>query len=76
MDVQYGLVDINNDKIKELVILIGTCNADYQYIFYTFEGNKATRIGKVEASTSTLYKMNNENYLKQVIMNMRSRKSN
>lgn len=76
MDVQYGLVDINNDKIKELVILIGTCNADYQYIFYTFEGNKATRIGKVEASTSTLYKMNNEKYLKQVIMNMRSRKSN
>lgn len=75
MDVQYGLVDINNDKIKELVILIGTCNADYQYIFYTFEGNKATRIGKVEASTSTLYKMNNEKYLKQVIMNMRSRKS-
>lgn len=76
MDVQYGLVDINNDKIKELVILIGTSNADYQYIFYTFEGNKATRIGKVDASTSTLYKMNNGNYLKKVIMNMRSRKSN
>ena len=76
MDVQYGLVDINNDKIKELVILIGTSNADYQYIFYTFEGNKATRIGKVDASTSTLYKMKDGNYLKQVIMNMRSRKSN
>ena len=71
MDVQYGLVDINNDNSKELVILAGTSNADYQYFFYTFEGNKATRIGKVDASTSILYKMNNGNYLKQVIMNMR-----
>lgn len=71
MDVQYGLVDINNDQIKELVILTGTGNTDYQYIFYTFEGNKATRIGKVDASNSILYKMNNENYLKRVYLRMR-----
>ncbi|MBP3831958.1 MAG: zinc ribbon domain-containing protein [Clostridia bacterium] len=71
MDVQYGLVDIDNDNIEELIIFTGTYNVDYQYIFYTFKDNKAMRIGKVNASTSILYKMNNGNYLKQVIMNMR-----
>ena len=71
MDFQYGLVDINNDNIKELVICFGTCNADMQFTFYTYKNNNAIRLGENYASNSRLYKMDSGNYLKQVQMSMR-----
>ena len=66
MDVEYGLVDINNDNVKELILFKGTSSSDYEFIFYTYKENEVTKLGELSAPSSVIYKMNNENYLRIV----------
>lgn len=68
--VQYALTDMNEDGTQELVIQYGTSNADYQYIFYTYKNNSVVELGST-GGNSNLYKMKEENYVKQVFRTSR-----
>ena len=63
---EYCLVDINNDKTIELVAFEGTCNADYKFVFYTYQNGSAIKLGENFASSGSLYKMNDGNYIRQI----------
>jgi hypothetical protein len=58
----YGIVDINNDGIYELITKVGTCEADYVFNFYTYDENlysdTAVKIGSISGGNTVLYKMN------------------
>ncbi len=43
--IYYNLVDINNDGTQKLVMNTGTCNADTQYVFYTYKNNQVIELG-------------------------------
>lgn len=53
--VLYCLADITGDKKPELVLQVGTCDADYKLIFYKLSGSKLKRLGKVDGGNSMLY---------------------
>ena len=33
----YYIGDISNDNILDLIVLVGTCEADYRYLFFTYD---------------------------------------
>ena len=53
----YGFFDVDRDGRKELIMKIGTCEADYTYTFYRYDDYEGTFcwIGTVGASHSELY---------------------
>lgn len=51
----YYLTDIDNDKKAELLVEIGTCEADVRVLVYKYKGGKAVRIGKFYTGHSALY---------------------
>ena len=65
----YALTDINKDGIQELIILHGTSNADYEYVFYTYQNNQIIKLGATSGN-SDLYEMYQDKYLKQVRVSM------
>lgn len=70
--VEYALVDIDNNGTDELIIFSGTCNADYEYVFYTFKDNKVILLGSNTGANSKLYKITSKNYIKQYYMSGQS----
>ena len=58
---KYFIYDINKDKIPELIIKTGTCEADYQYHYYTFSNSFAVLLGQYSAMRSSLYQNPNNN---------------
>ena len=64
--VEYALTDINDDGIKELIIMSCSSNADYKFTFYTFKNNEAIKLGSNDCGASSLYKMKKGSCLKQV----------
>lgn len=69
---EYALVDIDNNGTDELIIFSGTCNADYEYVFYTFKDNKVILLGSNTGANSNLYKITSKNYIKQYYMSGQS----
>ena len=53
--LQYALYDIDGDGVKELIVLSGTCEADYVWRVYTIVDNQAWYIGETFGGHSTLY---------------------
>ncbi len=53
----YGFFDVDRDGRKELILKIGTCEADFQYEFYRYDDDVGTFtwIGRVGAGHSELY---------------------
>lgn len=47
----YSVYDVNNDNIPELLLKIGTCEADYIYNFYKYDAdnNKAIKFAEFSA---------------------------
>lgn len=35
--VSYYIGDVSNDDILDLIVLVGTCEADYRYLFFTYD---------------------------------------
>ncbi|MBR4261081.1 MAG: zinc ribbon domain-containing protein [Clostridia bacterium] len=68
MEVYYMITDINNDGVQEIIISHGAYNGDFINNFYTFKNHKILKIGQSFGAYSTLYKMNEGNYLKQVYL--------
>lgn len=63
--ISYGVVDINNDGIDELVLVHGKSRADAVTEFYTYQNNSETvKLG--EAAQGELYKVSDRNELKLV----------
>lgn len=60
----YGIEDINNDGIKELILKTGNSEADYNYFVYTYDEafddseNHVVLVGDLPGGHSVLYKMN------------------
>lgn len=50
----FGMVDIDENGVKELVVHEGTCEQDRKYHFYTIENKKIISIGSVSAWHSGL----------------------
>ena len=59
--VQYMIYDIDKDGTTELIVYCGTCEADAEFRFYTFNGKDAIYIGNCEAFHSWLYGINKTN---------------
>lgn len=56
----YSLFDIDSNGIPELFVKIGSCEADYEYQIYTYEGEQAKFIGTTNGGHATLFgKTNN-----------------
>ncbi len=53
--IEYCVYDINKDGIKELIVKMGTCEADYIYRFYSCEYGKIISLGTCDAGDSALY---------------------
>lgn len=80
MDIQiyYSIIDINKDNIPELVIKSGSAEADYKFIFYTYNENNdyyafddyVVYAGTSDGGHSSLYEMNNKNYLMNIYAHM------
>lgn len=51
----YSLFDMNSDNIPELILDIGTCEADRMYNVYTFKNKQAVFTGKFSSAHSRLY---------------------
>lgn len=58
---QYMIYDIDKDGTTELIVYCGTCEADAEFRFYTFNGKDAIYIGDFGASHSWLYGINKTN---------------
>ena len=58
---KYFIYDINKDKIPELIVKTGTCEAEYQYHYYTFSNNSAVLLGQYPGIHSNLYQYPNNN---------------
>ena len=50
----YYLTDIDNDKKAELLVKVGTCEADVKVLIYKYKNGKASRIGSFYAGHTTL----------------------
>ena len=59
--VEYMIYDIDKDGTTELILYYGTCEADAEFKFYTYNRKDAVYIGEVGASHSWLYGINNAN---------------
>ena len=51
----YSLYDIDEDGVKELIVLAGTCEADYVRRIYTIADDEARYIGETFGGHSTIY---------------------
>lgn len=51
----YTINDIDKDGIKELIVLTGTCEADYVYRFYTYSDGKIIFLGSMPGGHIGLY---------------------
>lgn len=65
-------IDIDNDGVHELIVAKGNFEAEKEVSFYTYKNGKTTELGTLEFGHSTLYKMNNKDYLLQVYGQMGS----
>jgi hypothetical protein len=54
----YTVNDIDKDGIKELIVRTGGCEADYQYMFYTYSNGQVVSLGSKVAGWSALYGLN------------------
>ena len=63
---KYFIYDINKDKIPELIIRAGTCEADYQFHYYTFSNSSAVLLGQYPAMRSSLYQNPNNNGIMRI----------
>ena len=60
----YGVIDINDDGVDELIIKSGDNEADYNYYIYTYDEayedsyNHVVLVGEFSGGHSVLYKMN------------------
>lgn len=52
---EYCVYDINKDGYKELIVKIGTCEADYMYRFYSCSYGKIVSLGSFVGGHSGLY---------------------
>ena len=59
-------IDIDNDGVHELIVAKGDFEAEKEISFYTYKNGKVTDLGTLGFGHSTLYKMNNKDYLLQV----------
>lgn len=50
----YSVYDIDKDGVKELLILAGTCEADYMYQVYTIENGTGKFLGEIPGGHSGL----------------------
>ena len=66
LGIEYGVVDINNDGITELILSHGKSRAEAVTEFYTYNNNKAIKLG--EGAQGVLYEgdVYTENKLKLV----------
>jgi len=51
----YSLYDIDGDGVEELLVLAGTCEADFLWRIYTMTDDGALYIGETFGGHSTLY---------------------
>lgn len=64
--LMYMVYDIDKDGVKELILQIGTCEADYMYDIYTVQDGNAVYIGEVSGFHSAFYEDENggtENFI-------------
>ena len=59
--VEYMIYDVDKDGTTELIMYYGTCEADSEFLFYSYNGTDAFRLGAVGASHSWLYGITNAN---------------
>lgn len=60
----YAMYDLNKDGTEELIVLSGTCEADYQYLFYTIRDDGSVfYLGSVPGGHSCLYESENGIYV-------------
>ena len=52
---EYTVFDMDQDGIAELLVLNGTCEADYQWYVYTIEDGAAVQVGTFSGGHSMLY---------------------
>lgn len=57
--MDYFLYDIDKDGVKELLLLNGTCEADYVYKIYTIGNGSARYIDEVNGSCVMFYEDEN-----------------
>lgn len=71
IETNYGIVDINNDNIPELIIKRGSSEAEYECYFYTYDENEKfsdyedhiVSVGSISCGHTSLYKMNDNTLL-------------
>lgn len=63
----YSIYDIDKDGVKELLVLEGTCTADYVYKIYTIENMKSKYLGQVPGANSTFCEDENGGTEKYII---------
>ena len=51
----YSLYDIDGDGVQELIVLAGTCEADYVRRIYTIVDDEARYVGETFGGHSTIY---------------------
>lgn len=68
--IEYGLNDIDNNNVEELIIRSGTCNTDTEFTFYTYKDNKVVKLGSMGGANTSLYAMNDGNYLEAISQSM------
>ncbi len=65
--MDYFLYDIDKDGVKELLLLNGTCEADYVYKIYTIGNGSARYIDEVNGSCVMFYEDENGGTEKYII---------
>ncbi len=53
-DLEYTVYDIDKDGTKELIVKIGTCEADFEFLFYTYSNGKVISLGSKSGSHAGL----------------------
>ena len=53
--LEYALYDIDHDGVKELIVLAGTCEADYVRRIYTIVDHEARYIGETFGGHSAIF---------------------
>ena len=64
--MDYFLYDIDKDGVKELLLLNGTCEADYVYKIYTIGNGSARYIDEVNGSCVMFYEMEGQKNISSV----------
>lgn len=54
-DVDYCVYDMNKDGIKELIVKVGCCEADYMFKFYSCSYGNIVSLGEYGGGHSSLY---------------------